>query len=213
MVRKKQSVNDPLTPGQKRFLDFLEAYQARHGYAPSQREIARALGLSSVGTVQRYKQKLEEIGALESSGTVRGLKAKSLEPLTETNAEALLLPMVGKVAAGLPIEAIEQQEMVEVPSSLIRKRGDHFVLTVEGESMIEDGILPGDKVIIRRQAVAQNGETVVALINNEATIKRYLKGKHGVELHPANSAFSVIHVGGDADFRIEGVLVAVLRTY
>ncbi|NUM88614.1 MAG: transcriptional repressor LexA [Bdellovibrionales bacterium] len=210
-MRRKQTAHDPLTPGQKKFLDFLGAYRERHGYAPSQREIASALGLSSVGTVQRYKQKLVEIGAIESTGTARGLR--NLMPLAETNVEALLLPLVGKVAAGLPIEAVEQQELVEVPSSLIRKRGEHFVLTVEGESMIEDGILPGDKVIIRRQAVAQNGDTVVALINNEATIKRYQKGDHGVELHPANSAFSVLHVPDNSDFRIEGVLVAVLRTY
>lgn len=209
MVRTRQTANDPLTPAQKRFLEFLENYQRKHGYAPSQREIAKALGFSSVGTVQRYKAKLEELGALESSGNSRGLRALGKESVVD----AIRLPLVGRVAAGYPIEAIEQQEELEVPASMIHRRGEHFVLTVDGESMIGDGILSGDQVVIRRETGPQNGQTVVALVNNEATIKRFYRKSGSVELHPANPNFPVIHVPPDADFRIEGVLVAVLRTF
>lgn len=212
MVRTRQTANDPLTPAQKRFLDFLEEFQNEHGYAPSQREIAKALGFSSVGTVQRYKEKLEELGYLESSGANRGLKVRS--PSTPETVEAVKLPLVGRVAAGYPIEAIETQDEIEIPASFINRRGEHFVLTVDGESMIGDGILPGDRVVIRRESSPpENGQTVVALVNNEATIKRFYRKTGVIELHPANPKFPVISVPPDADFRIEGVLVAVLRTF
>jgi repressor LexA len=210
MVRTRQTANDSLTPQQKRFLDFLEEFHRENGYAPSQREIAKALGFSSVGTIQRYKEKLEELGMLESSGANRGLKIKQ----REESAAAIKLPLVGRVAAGYPIEAIEQQEEIEIPASFINRRGEHFVLTVDGESMIGDGILPGDRVVIRRESSPPaNGQTVVALVNNEATIKRFYRKTGAIELHPANPKFPVISVPPDADFRIEGVLVAVLRTF
>lgn len=210
-----------LTPGQKSFLDYLHNYTAVHGYAPSQREIAKGLGLSSVGTVQRYKVLLEKKGYLKSSESFRGLTVLGEGPAqseeensSPPQAYAETLPLVGRVAAGRPIEAVHSEDFVEVPKSFVG-RGQHFVLTVKGDSMIEDGIFEGDQVIIKKQANADNGQTVVALINNEATIKRYYarskSGHKRIELHPANPHYPIIEVSEDAHFKIEGILVGLMR--
>ncbi len=123
-----------------------------------------------------------------------------------------VLPLVGRVAAGAPIEAIEQQQMVEVPATML-KSGEHFVLQVCGDSMIEDGILEDDLAIIRKQGSANNGQTVVALIDNAATIKKYFRYTDRVELHPANPAYApiVVQQNEPHDFKIEGILVGVIR--
>jgi len=120
------------------------------------------------------------------------------------------IPMAGMVAAGLPIEPVQQSELVDVPPSMLR--GDHtFALRVKGESMKDDGILPGDLVVVRKQEQAQNGQTVVALVNHEATIKTYFKKATHIELHPANAAMQPIIVQPSDAFHIEGVLVGVIR--
>ena len=118
---------------------------------------------------------------------------------------------VGKVAAGLPIEAIAGTETVSVPQTML-KGNDNFALTVSGNSMIEDGILDGDTIVVKKQESASNGETVGALIENEATVKRFYKKSNAVELHPANSSMSPIIVQGGA-FKIEGVVVGLLRHF
>lgn len=123
------------------------------------------------------------------------------------------LPMAGIVAAGLPIEPIPQTEVVEVPASMVRGHGGggHFALRVKGDSMREDGILSGDFVIVHKQALARNGQTVVALVNGDATIKKYYRRDKRIELHPANSTMQPIHVRPADDFRIEGVVIGVIR--
>ena len=123
------------------------------------------------------------------------------------------LPLVGRVAAGRPIEVLSQHEELEVPESMIEKTGTFFSLLVEGDSMIEDGILDGDFVVIKKQSTANNGDTVVALIDNEATIKRFYKKKNTIELHPANSNYQPIVVHPNTGFKIEGVLAGVIRKY
>lgn len=125
-------------------------------------------------------------------------------------ARKIQIPMAGVVAAGLPIEPVEQSEWVEVPPSMVRS-GETFALRVKGESMIEDGILPGDLVVIRKQSTAQNGQTVVALVNREATIKTYFKRARHIELHPANVAMKPFVVTPADELTIEGVLVGVIR--
>ena len=120
------------------------------------------------------------------------------------------IPMAGTVAAGSPIEPVQQSELVDVPPSMLRG-GDTFALRVKGESMKEDGILPGDLVVVRKQETAKNGQTVVALVNHEATIKTYFKKATHIELHPANASMQPIVVQSSDAFHIEGVLVGVIR--
>ena len=120
-------------------------------------------------------------------------------------------PLLGRVAAGKPIEAVEDVDVIEVPPSMIGS-GEHFVLQVKGDSMKDDGILDGDFVVVRKQPTAENGETVVALVNNEATIKKYYKRKRDVELRPANEGMESIVVkhGG---LRTQGKVVGVIRYF
>jgi repressor LexA len=120
------------------------------------------------------------------------------------------IPMAGIVAAGLPIEPVQQSELIDVPPSMLRG-GKTFALRVKGESMKEDGILPGDFVVVRKQETARNGQTVVALVNHEATIKTYYEKDSRIELHPANAAMKPIVVQPSDEFHIEGILIGVIR--
>lgn len=207
-----------LTPKQKQVLEFIQAHQAEKGYAPSQKEIAAKFGFSSLGTVQHYLNQLGELGFLKKEWNARrGLSVSGetskpeAAPAEVTSVQSL--PLLGRVAAGRPIEAVQSPEFLEVPTSLLKKSGDHFILKVQGDSMIGDGILDGDYVIIRKQDSAENGETVVALIDNEATIKRYQRKAGKVELHAANPAYPTIHVDPERRFRIEGILAGLIRRW
>jgi repressor LexA len=120
------------------------------------------------------------------------------------------IPMAGLVAAGSPIEPVPQSELIDVPPSMLRG-GNTFALRVKGESMKDEGILPGDLVVVRKQAAARNGQTVVALVNHEATIKTYFKKDSHIELHPANAAMQPIMVKPSDTFHIEGILIGVIR--
>ena len=120
------------------------------------------------------------------------------------------IPMAGIVAAGLPIEPVQQSELIDVPPSMLQG-GKTFALRVKGESMKDEGILPGDLIIVRKQETAQTGQTVVALVNGEATVKTYMKKPGHIELHPANAAMQPIIVQADDEFQIEGVLIGVIR--
>jgi repressor LexA len=120
------------------------------------------------------------------------------------------VPMAGMVAAGSPIEAVQQSELIDVPPSMLRG-GNTFALRVKGESMKDDGILPGDLVVVRKQETARSGQTVVALVNHEATIKTYFKKDAHIELHPANASMQPIIVKSSDTFHIEGILIGVIR--
>ena len=194
----------PLTPKQKRFLDFVIEHTEREGYAPSQQEIAGALGFSSLRTVQNYLTRLEREGLVERDWNARrGIRVRLPEGY------GYQLPLVGIVSAGKPIEAIETRDTVAVPPTMAHE--GNFVLRVEGESMVEDGILDGDYVVVRKQEYAERGQTVVAIMGNEATVKRFHRKGDRIELHPANSAMEPIIVRNDETFRIEGVVVGVIR--
>lgn len=200
-----------LTPKQKLILDFILKSTEKNGYAPSQNEIAEHFGFSSLGTVQNYLVRLQRQGVLSKTWNGK----RTLQALTPPpNEEGLELPLLGRVAAGKPIEAITVGETIEIPP-MMKTGGDLFALKVQGQSMIEDGILDGDYVVIRKQATAVNGQTVVATLNNEATIKRFYKKNPQIELHPANSQMKPIIVSESekSQFRIEGVLVGVIRQY
>ncbi len=229
-----------LTPKQKQVLTFIKEYTQEHGYGPTQQEIARQFGFSSLGTVQNYLTRLEEQGyikrpwnekrAIEVVRPVPGAPEAKLYPFPPTGDETKKpditkymhkialqrsapteeLPLAGRVAAGQPIEAVETPDTISVPSSMYGE--DHFVLKVEGDSMIEDGILDGDFVVVKKQPLARSGQTVVALIEGEATIKRFYRKNQHVELHPANPALRPIIIK-QGEFNIAGVVVGVIRHY
>lgn len=162
----------------------------------TQEQLAAALHTTRV-SVARYESGMRRIG-----GAVQ-------VALTQL-ANRTQIPMAGVVAAGRPIEPVAQSEWIDVPPSMVRS-GEIFALRVKGDSMIEDGILPGDLVVVRKQATAQNGQTVIALVNREATIKTYFKRARHIELHPANAAMTPFVVTAADEFAIEGVLVGVIR--
>ena len=121
------------------------------------------------------------------------------------------LPFLGIIAAGYPIEVFENNEYVEVPVEYVNN--ENYILKVNGDSMIDDHIVDGDYVIIRKKAIAFNGDIIVALLNNEATLKKYYLGDNGVELHPQNSDYDIIYVKGTDSFEINGIVLAVFRKY
>ena len=169
---------------------------ARKALGLTQEELAQKLRTTRM-TITRY-----EGGTRRIPGMV--------DVLIQQLATEQPLPMLGLVAAGKPIEPVPQSELVEVPTSMIR-RGETFVLRVKGDSMQEDGILSGDLVVVQKQAVARNGQTVVALVNREATIKKYYQKEGRIELHPANATMQPIVVEADDEFAIEGLVIGVIR--
>lgn len=197
----------PITPKQKQVFDFISQHIESQGFAPSQQEIANAFGFRSLGTVQNYLVRLEREGLL--SRDWNGRRSLRLAAVAE---QGMKLPLSGTVAAGKPIEAIETSDTIAVPPSMVGA-GEHFVLHVAGDSMIEDGILDGDYVVVRKQSTAENGQTVVAQLDNEATVKRLQRHGQSIELHPANPAMHPITVDAEVPFRIEGVVVGVIRHY
>jgi len=195
-----------LTPKKQRFLDFIRSFSGDHDRAPTFHEIMEGLKIKSLGTVNWYVKELERIGVLER-GKYNAKRALSL-PDQPTDNE---LPLLGLIAAGYPLEAVENRENIAVPPSYIHP--DNYVLKVKGDSMIDDHIEDGDYVIIRQKPKASQGQTVVAFVNNEATLKRYYPKPNGVELHPRNPDYDVIRVSSEDEFRIGGVVLAILRQY
>jgi repressor LexA len=197
-----------LTKRQKEILDFIRSYRAKHGISPTQREIRETFRLSSFGTVQKHLKRLEEKGALSREWN----RSRGIAPKDEgTGAGARSVPLLGLVAAGRPIEPFPQEESIEVPTTLLGK-GDHFVLRVRGESMVDDGILDGDYVVVARREKAESGQTVVALVRGEATLKRYYAEGARVRLQPANAAMKPLNVDA-RDVTIQGVVTGLIRDY
>jgi repressor LexA len=195
-----------LTKRQKEILDFIRAYRSDHGISPTQREIRERFQLSSFGTVQKHLKRLEEKGALSRDwNRSRGISPREEPPASRG------IPLLGLVAAGRPIEPFPQEESIEVPATLLGK-GDHFVLRVRGESMVDDGILDGDYVVVARRDRAETGQTVVALVRGEATLKRYYPEGSRVRLQPANATMKPLLVEG-RDLTIQGVVTGLIRDY
>lgn len=198
-----------LTQKQQDFLEFISQYMDEWGQSPSFDEICSHFGFNSYNTVTTYLKILERKGYIRLPGEKN--RKRAIEVISPVEARRFEFPLLGRVAAGKPIEAVEDVDVIEVPPSMIGS-GDHFVLQVKGFSMLEDGILDGDFVVVRKQPTAENGETVVALINNEATLKRYYKRDDQVELRPAHEGMESIWVK-EGDLRIEGKVVGVIRHY
>jgi repressor LexA len=198
-----------LTPRQKEILDFIRAYRQKRGLSPTQREICEEFGYSSFGTLQKHIKLLLEKGVL-----VRDWNKRRSLVLAEENkpAGAVEIPLVGRIAAGQPIEPEPEGETVAVPDVLTRK-GQNYVLRVNGSSMIDDGIHDGDFVVVNKREKASNGEMVAALLNGEATLKRFYREADGrIRLQPANERMSPIWVA-EGDLKVQGVVVGLMRKY
>ena len=204
-------MNKSLSPKLKKFLDFIQRFTLIHDQSPSYEEIMASLGFGSLGTVNWYVKTLEEEGHLSRIKGPNGKRALTLSHKEHATTTTARLPLLGLIAAGEPIEALENPEMVDVPPSLLHP--DHYVLQVKGDSMIDEQIHDGDFIVARKAKTARSGQIVVALINGEATLKCYVPKSNGVELHPRNPDFPVIKVNSQDDFHINGVLLYSFRNY
>jgi repressor LexA len=195
------SQSTSLTQKQQKVFEFLQSFMKKNERAPTLLEIAKHFEFKSVGTVQDY------ISALEKKGVI------SRESRSWGNIELVEngVPLLGRVAAGRPIEHIKVGEHIDVPQAMLKTGGKHFALEVVGDSMVNEGILEGDIVVIRQKDSADNGQIVVAMIDNEATIKRFYKKRSGIELHSANEKYAPILVKSDQNFHIEGIFCGLLR--
>ncbi|MDM0445916.1 transcriptional repressor LexA [Clostridium perfringens] len=194
---------------QTQIYNFLIEFTKSKGYPPSVREICQAVSLKSTSTVHGHLKRLEKKGLIYRDPT----KPRALEIVELSNEEKELIdiPIVGKVTAGMPILATENiEDMFQIPINYVKHNNDLFILKVTGDSMIESGILDGDLAIIEQKNIATNGDIVVALIENEATIKRFFKENGFIRLQPENKNYEPIIV---EDCSILGKLVGIYRAY
>jgi repressor LexA len=199
-----------LTRRQKEILDFLARHIERKGYAPTIEEIGEHFGLSSLATVHKHLTNLQEKGLIKRAWNRS--RALELVPTTVT-VRAVELPLLGRVAAGTPIEAIASSETIFVPENMVGRR-DTYVLQVKGDSMIDEQIRDGDYVIVEDRKTARDGEMVIALVGGEnVTLKKlFREGGGKVRLQPANARMKPLYVDQD-DLKIQGVVIGVLRKY
>jgi len=201
----------PLTRRQKEILDYIEGFIGEWGYSPSFEEIAESFGYSSLATVHEHLSNLERKGYIRKSYN----ESRSVELVRlGQGAPSMELPLLGAVAAGLPIEAIPDTETVAVPPDMVRRQKDNYVLRVEGNSMIEEQIRDGDYIVVQAQPNAEDGEMVVALVRGDsATVKKLYREPEGrIRLQPANPTMQPIVVDAH-DVQIQGVVVGVIRKY
>ena len=208
-----------LTFQQEKLLKFIIDYQKQNNVTPSFDEMKDGLDLKSKSGIHRIVSALEERGYIKKLNN----RARAIEIIKNVNLidtengknknSIISIPILGKIAAGLPIEAIsDTTTYIELPENLLKK-GEYFILNVEGDSMIEAGIFDGDQVVIRKANDANNGEIVVALIdNNEATLKRIFKRGQQVALQPENSNYKTVIYGPDR-IQIQGVLKHLIRSF
>lgn len=213
-----------LTPRQQQILDLIQETMAQTGAPPTRAEIARTLGFKSANAAEEHLKALARKGVLELvSGTSRGIRlisntVRSINAargthfdLPMTTIQPLMLPLVGRVAAGSPILAQEHiDQSFAVESSMFASKPD-YLLRVRGMSMRDAGILDGDLLAVQSTHEARNGQIVVARLGDEVTVKRLRKSAHGIELLPENPDYPVIHVGEGENFAIEGLAVGLIR--
>jgi repressor LexA len=201
----------PLTPKQKEALDFIVNFIHEHGYPPSYREIAGGLSLASPSTVHAHVHALRLRGYLRAGEASNG--NRELEPTDKAVrwGKSVLLPLKGLITAGQPIEAVEEAETMAVPVDLVPDSANSYILRVKGESMIDEGILDGDHVIVERNPSPKNGDVVVALLDNSyATLKKFYRERDRIRLQPANKTMKPIYC---YDPLIQGVVRGVIRTF
>src|SRR5262245_52589510 len=200
-----------LTRRQKEILDFVGRHIERKGYAPTIEEIGEHFGLRSLATVHKHLTNLQGKGLIKRAWN----RSRALELVpTEVKVQAVELPLLGRVAAGTPIEAVQTTETIFVPEDMVGRRGETYVLQVKGDSMIDEQIRDGDYVIVENRKTARDGEMVIALLEGErATLKKlFREGRGMIRLQPANARMKPIYVDQD-DVRVQGVVIGVLRKY
>ena len=201
----------PLTKRQKEILDHIDGFIADRGYAPSFEEIAHHFGYSSLATVHEHLSNLERKGYIRKSYN----ESRSIELVKpEEGPQAVELPMLGAIAAGLPIEAVGQAETFAVPPDMVRRGRDNYVLKVQGDSMIDEQIRDGDYIVVSQQDNADNGQMVVALVDGEAaTVKKlYREPGNRIRLQPANERMDPI-ILDSRQVQVQGIVVGVIRKY
>ncbi len=197
-----------LTKRQKLIYDFIVTFIDQNGYAPSIAEIGEHFGLSSPATIHKHLTNLEAKGLITRQKNL----SRALELTNENQGGGTEVPLLGLIAAGRPVEAYTTEESVSIPEDMLGRKKT-YVLKVTGQSMIEEHIQDGDYVVIEERNHADNGETVVALINNEnATLKKYYREKERIRLQPANSSMEPIYVP-EEDVTIQGVVIGLLRKF
>lgn len=200
----------PLSVRQKQILNYIEQHVEAHGYPPTVREIGQAVSLSSSSTVHAHLKTLEETGLIQRDAVLtRAIKLtpRNGDGTGPQNKAVVHVPIIGTVAAGKPRLAQEDiEDVFPLPQDFLS--GEGFILEVRGDSMIDDGIHDGDYVVVRRQPMADNGETVVAMIDNEATVKRFYKEKQRIRLQPANKRMKPMYF---EDVQIAGKVVGLVR--
>lgn len=201
----------PLTKRQSEILVYLQEHIRAHGYAPSFEEIAENFSFQSLATVHEHLTNLEKKGYIHrthnESRAIEVLPPKGTTGATE-------IPLLGRVAAGTPIESIMTGETLSVPDTLLPRRGPNYALKVQGESMIDEHIMDGDFVVVNGKQTADNGDMVIALLNgSEATVKRFYREPGGwVRLQPANATMQPMRFQ-ERDVLIQGTVVGVIRKY
>jgi len=195
-----------LTRKQKKVLNFIESYSQRHEVAPSHEEMRKHFKLSSVSTVSHYMKILQDKGHISREKN----KARSISvPEKES---WIKIPLLGTIAAGEPIEAIKDSEFISIPKTKLPKGGEVYALRVAGNSMIDENIRDGDVVLVKQQEVAENGQRVVALIDNyETTLKKIYRERNQIRLQPANSSYEPIIIRKDRDIKIQGIVIDVIQ--
>ena len=201
----------PLTKRQSEILGYLQTQIQTQGYAPSFEEIAEHFGFQSLATVHEHLTNLERKGYIKrsynESRSIEVLPPRGTSPATE-------IPLLGKVAAGFPIESLMHEESITVPDDMLPRRGPNYALRVQGDSMIDEHIRDGDFVVVHGRETAEPGEMVIALVNGaEATVKKFYRETGGwIRLEPANAAMQAMRFQ-ESDVLIRGVVVGVIRKY
>ncbi len=228
----------PLTAKEKKVLSFIEQYVDENQMAPSFREIRDFFCFASFNSVQNYIKQLQKknyifipgdnqkraITLIHSSSSTPHFRKNLKDPndapsmhrqapqSPQTSAESLTLPLLGSVAAGLPIESLKHDEYIDVPLTLVKNARKSFALKVQGESMIDEGIYSGDTIIVESRDSAENGQLIVAVVEGEATVKRIYLHQDQIELRPSNSAMESMWYS-DQQVEIKGKVTSLLRTY
>ncbi|HSF20389.1 MAG TPA: transcriptional repressor LexA [Vicinamibacteria bacterium] len=198
-----------LTKKQRAIYEFLKEYRRENGMPPSYEEIRRKFGFASLNSARKHLLQLHRKGYIKSPW--KNQKRALVIVRREEDPTAVNLPLLGTVAAGRPLDASETQDLVPVPESLLRQ-GEHFALRVSGSSMVEDGILDGDVLVVQSRDTADPGQTVVALVDGEATVKRFYRQGDSIELRPANPRFEPIVVKPEL-VNLRGVVVGLVRKF
>jgi repressor LexA len=198
-----------LTPKQRAVLFFLKDYRREHGMPPSYEEIRREFGFASLNSARKHLLQLHRKGFIRSPWKNQKRALEIVE--RDETPKAATLPLLGAVVAGVPVESEELPDTVDVPESLLR-RGEHFALRVTGDSMIDDGIHEGDLLVVQQRETADPGQTVVALVDGEATVKRFYRQGDQIELRPANERYTPI-LADAASVQLRGVVVGLVRSF